>query len=89
MNPDRYAVVVGEHNRRVFEGIEVVHHVDEVINHENYTPSPDNNDIALLKLTEPIRWNPHTVPICLPTVDAEVGRTCYITGWGKAKGVFN
>ena len=89
MNPDRYAVVVGEHNRRVFAGIEVVHHVAEVINHENYNPSTTNNDIALLKLTDPIRWNQHTVPICFPTADAEVGRTCYTTGWGDTEGLFN
>ena len=89
MKPNTYAVVVAQHNRRVFEGIEIVYHVDEVINHENYNPSTTNNDIALLKLTNPIRWNQHTVPICLPKVDAKVGKTCYTTGWGNTKGLFN
>ena len=87
MNQNIYAVVVGEHNRMVFEGIEIVYHVAEVIEHENYSFTNNDNDVALLKLADPIRWNKHIVPICLPMYDAEVDKTCYTTGWGNTKGV--
>ena len=41
--------------------------------------------MALLRLSSPIRWNQHTVPICIPQEEAIVGGTCYATGWGDTK----
>ncbi|XP_067866283.1 complement factor B-like [Heterodontus francisci] len=41
--------------------------VEEVILHENFSrPSEMNNDIALLKLKDPIIFSPHMRPVCLP-----------------------
>ena len=88
MNPDSYAVVLAQHNQRVFEGFEIVYRVAEVINHENYDPGTTNNDIALLRLEMPIKWNQHTIPICLPNEDAIVDGTCYTTGWGNTEGKY-
>ncbi|XP_039748225.1 transmembrane protease serine 11D [Pararge aegeria] len=45
---------------------------------------PDRYDIALLKLTRPITYTTHILPICLPDSDIELrGKSGVIAGWGK------
>ncbi|XP_052754251.1 transmembrane protease serine 12 [Galleria mellonella] len=45
---------------------------------------PDRYDIALLKLSRPITYMSHILPICLPDFDLELqGRSGVIAGWGK------
>ncbi|KAL0859125.1 hypothetical protein ABMA27_010961 [Loxostege sticticalis] len=45
---------------------------------------PDRYDIALLKLSRPITYMSHILPICLPEADIELrGRAGVIAGWGK------
>uniref|UniRef100_UPI00398E63DF serine protease 55-like n=1 Tax=Pristiophorus japonicus TaxID=55135 RepID=UPI00398E63DF len=42
-------------------------HVEEVIIHENFSrPSEMNNDIALLKVKDHIKFSSHVRPVCLP-----------------------
>ncbi|XP_022354335.1 probable threonine protease PRSS50 [Enhydra lutris kenyoni] len=45
------------------------------------------HDIALLKLTWPLKYNKYVWPICLPGLDFEVkdGSLCTVTGWGHPK----
>ncbi|CAB3241745.1 unnamed protein product [Arctia plantaginis] len=44
---------------------------------------PDRYDIALLKLSRPITYTSHILPICLPERDIELrGRAGVIAGWG-------
>ena len=46
------------------------------------------NDIALFKLDRPVDFNEYTIPVCLPeeyegtSLDALVGRTSNVIGWG-------
>ena len=46
------------------------------------------NDIALFKLDRPVDLNEYTIPVCLPeeyegtSLDALVGRTSNVIGWG-------
>ena len=87
MQPNSLAVIVAQHDKRVFEGFEVVYHVAEIVSHEDYDTSTQNNDIALLRLEMPIKWNEHTVPICLPTEEPVVDGMCYTTGWGSTQGM--
>ena len=44
----------------------------------------DNNDIALIELTEPLRFSDRIQPICLPDAQACLpeGTKCAATGWG-------
>ncbi|XP_068622184.1 trypsin-4 [Battus philenor] len=45
---------------------------------------PDRYDIALLKLSRPITYTGHILPICLPELDLELrGKSGVIAGWGK------
>ena len=76
-------VRVGEHKMDVKEGYEENYYVEKVIMHPLYGNL--NNDIALLKLDEPVKMNSHVQPACLPENQPPVGTKCFITGWGKTK----
>jgi hypothetical protein len=42
------------------------------------------NDIAALKMVEPLDFQPNAIPICLPEGNDElVGRIGTVTGWGR------
>ncbi|KAG5899669.1 hypothetical protein JTB14_015159 [Gonioctena quinquepunctata] len=63
----------------------------QIISHEFYTKSTLRNDIALMKLSSPARFNRYVRPICLPS-EATAGRDfvrgpsagtiCTTVGWG-------
>ncbi|KAL7877113.1 hypothetical protein SRHO_G00037560 [Serrasalmus rhombeus] len=46
------------------------------------------NDIALVRLAEPITNTPEISPVCLPKPEAlmPAGHICYVTSWGDKKG---
>ncbi|XP_064453031.1 putative serine protease 46 isoform X2 [Mirounga angustirostris] len=49
-----------------------------------------SQDIALLKLRDPISWSPLIQPVCLPSnrFKPSVGTMCWVIGWGhKSTGV--
>ncbi|XP_070589907.1 plasminogen [Erythrolamprus reginae] len=49
---------------------------------------PHRTDIALLKLSSPVKITNEVIPICLPSANTVVagGTECYVTGWGDTKG---
>ncbi|XP_066138197.1 uncharacterized protein ndl [Euwallacea fornicatus] len=62
-----------------------------VIFHERYDKENLRNDIALMKLSAPIRYNRHVRPICLPSENSvgqdylkapSFGTVCTTVGWG-------
>lgn len=63
----------------------------EIVAHENYDSNNLKNDIALMRLNSPIRYNKYVRPICLPS-ETTAGRDfllgpppntiCSIVGWG-------
>ncbi|KAG9349644.1 hypothetical protein JZ751_028092 [Albula glossodonta] len=70
MNQSRtFYVILGEFDREVKEGNEVMHMVEQVLIHRYYVPETYHNDIALIKLQKPIRFTPFILPACLPTSD--------------------
>lgn len=44
-----------------------------------------SNDIALIKLSEPVTLGDHVQPACIPPADTLLSNLypCYITGWGR------
>ncbi|KAL9964706.1 hypothetical protein ACROYT_G028382 [Oculina patagonica] len=79
-----FNVTVGELHRGVNEGTEQNIPVEKIILHNNFKFDIHSleNDIALMKLKQPILFNAHVSPICLPDFDFDVGTSCYVTGWG-------
>uniref|UniRef100_A0ABM5FVB4 Transmembrane protease serine 3 n=1 Tax=Pogona vitticeps TaxID=103695 RepID=A0ABM5FVB4_9SAUR len=58
--------------------------VDKIIYHKNYKPKTMKNDIALIKLANPLVLNGLIEPICLPNFGEHFpeGKMCWISGWG-------
>lgn len=60
------------------------HEVDEVVVHENFKSGPLHNDVALLFLKTPVKYQQHVAPICLPPPNTRFDKNrCFISGWGK------
>ncbi|NWW59329.1 ACRO protein, partial [Ifrita kowaldi] len=53
--------------------------------HEHYTPGEERNDIALLKLDQPVVCSRYVQLGCVPeaTLNVLELKTCYIAGWGS------
>ncbi|GFU30388.1 clotting factor B [Nephila pilipes] len=81
--PTRYSVRVG--SIKVLEGTQ--HLIDEIIIHPQYIPRQHYNDIAVIRLKEPINFENNVQPICLPTAEEIrrkklLGKEVTVTGWG-------
>jgi len=81
------SVTFGKLNR--YENIQGVTHTStvQVIEHPNYDEYTTNNDIALLKLNNPVPgFNDYVKPVCMATTADEYIEydrdTCYVIGWG-------
>ena len=67
----------------------------EIIQHPNYNSNTYNNDIALIRLDDPIQFSDEVQPvllICDQQVELgaeDVGQTSWITGWGNDQGTAN
>ncbi|XP_013421746.1 chymotrypsinogen A-like [Lingula anatina] len=87
---DDYQVVFGDHNQDPSSGREVIARVSRIIKHEHYgSDGPGfRNDIALLKLSQPVQFTRYIQPACLPTVNNVFTSSdeCLILGWGETKG---
>lgn len=83
-SPSSITVVAGEYNLAVSSGDEQVRKVEALLLHEHYDGTTNTNDIALIKLAEPLVMNEMVKPIELPgqmeLVDANT--LCTTTGWG-------
>ncbi|XP_034354771.1 serine protease 55-like [Arvicanthis niloticus] len=54
-----------------------------IIRHKDFQRHTMNNDIALLLLAEPLRFNEMTMPICMPPQPAPASwHECWVAGWG-------
>jgi V8-like Glu-specific endopeptidase len=76
-------VVAGLHDRsnkntgRV-QNIGVTH----IFNHEQYNSVTQVNDIAILRLSQPVQLNTYVNLICLPGPDPQESATVTVAGWG-------
>ncbi|RWS26215.1 trypsin-1-like protein [Leptotrombidium deliense] len=60
----------------------VYNHVNKIIVHQNFDRSLGHNDIALLKLKNPIKFTWKIKPICLPPANADQSGSLTVAGWG-------
>ncbi|NWU97385.1 PROC protein, partial [Upupa epops] len=86
-------VRLGKYHRFRAESDEQTVWVDKYVSHENYTKDTSDNDIAMLRLAEPVMYSKYVLPICLPTrglAERELTRTgkeMVVTGWGSTSDV--
>ena len=45
-----------------------------------YTTAQHDNDIALLRLKQPVFFNKFMSPVCLPEDDYTAGEKCFVSG---------
>lgn len=76
-------ILIGEYNRSRIDGTEQQIPVEKVIVHRQYSTTTLDYDIALLQLKQPMVFNAHVSPVCLPTFDFPPNTACYVTGWGR------
>ncbi|KAL4240876.1 hypothetical protein ACF0H5_001661 [Mactra antiquata] len=91
-NPLRWQVYVGKHHLDRKDSTEALHHVKQIFMHPAYDNITLENDIALLRLEEPIIYNERVKPICVPPTRYRVvpiNYPCYTTGWGDTRGTGN
>ncbi|XP_076752173.1 uncharacterized protein LOC143424158 [Xylocopa sonorina] len=62
---------------------EQVLRVDHISLHPDYIDNGFINDIAMLRLEEPVIFSDYVRPICLPQLEPKSGTTCTVTGWGQ------
>ncbi|KAF0046323.1 hypothetical protein F2P81_002852 [Scophthalmus maximus] len=70
MNQSRFIYVkLGEFDTLVDHGNEATHYVETIVTHNKYRPETYHNDIALIKLTKPIKFSRFILPACIPEQD--------------------
>ncbi|XP_075071855.1 trypsin-like [Mixophyes fleayi] len=79
----RIEVRLGEHDIEVLEGTEQFIASAKIIRHPNYNSYMLDNDIMLIKLSQPATLNTRIQAIRLPTHCDVAGTQCLISGWGN------
>ncbi|KFD49526.1 hypothetical protein M514_09637 [Trichuris suis] len=80
------AAIVGAHNvdieEKSFVYVGVRNYISYLYNYDN-----DDNDITLLRLSEPVQYTKYVSPICIATTfkPKNPPKTCFGAGWGKTK----
>ncbi|KAE8622089.1 hypothetical protein XENTR_v10005089 [Xenopus tropicalis] len=61
-----------------------VRYIRQIIQHEQYDPNTEKNDIALVQLNEAVQFSDRIQPACLPSSSAKLEplTECYMAGWG-------
>ncbi|XP_068276789.1 acrosin-like [Nyctibius grandis] len=62
-----------------------VRNIARLLVHENYAHGPEENDIALLVLDQPVQCGYYVQLACVPDFSLRVSEltTCYVSGWGS------
>lgn len=61
--------------------------VKKIISHPDYNRMNFDYDIALLELSQPLKFTNTIQPICLPSSSHvfPAGMVCWVTGWGTLR----
>ncbi|XP_001361678.3 trypsin-1 [Drosophila pseudoobscura] len=83
---ERITVRLLDHNRKMSHTQKIDRNVAEVITHPKYNARNYDNDIAIIKLDEPVQFDEVLHPVCMPTPGRSFkGETGIVTGWGALK----
>lgn len=83
---ERISVRLLEHNRKMSNFQKIDRNVTEIITHPKYNARTYDNDIAIIKLNEPVEMTELLHPVCMPTPGKSFkGELGTVTGWGALK----
>jgi len=79
-----YRIVLGDTDRLQRTGREQEFRIVDIVLHKGWNDRTFDNDIALLRIDRPARFNSYVQPACLPGKydRPRIGSNCYVTGWG-------
>lgn len=83
-----YVVRMGDHNMDVNEDSEVEIFIEDFYIHEEFRKGQHmNNDLAVVILKRPVRFNDYIQPVCMPSNSLQYhpGMNCTISGWGSVQ----
>lgn len=83
-----YFIRMGDHYADIAESSEIDSYIENWYIHEKFRDTKHmNNDIAIILLKTPVKFNDYIQPICLPDKDHQLqtNQTCTISGWGSIK----
>lgn len=85
-DPNKLTIRILEHDWNSIGSKIQEFQVEKIIKHSAYSTANYNNDIALLKLKEPITFRGSMRPACLPKQEKTfAGKKGIVTGWGAVK----
>lgn len=83
---ERISVRLLEHDRKMSHFLKIDRKVADIITHPKYNARTYDNDIAIIKLDEPVEMTELMHPVCMPTPGKSFkGETGTVTGWGALK----
>uniref|UniRef100_A0A667XE49 Peptidase S1 domain-containing protein n=1 Tax=Myripristis murdjan TaxID=586833 RepID=A0A667XE49_9TELE len=80
-----WTVALGRQNQEGNNPNEVLRNVTRILVHPNYDSDTSDNDIALLRLSSPVKFTDYIRPVCLAASDSVFnnGTDSWVTGWGR------
>lgn len=87
-DPRNWTIAIGKYHKYCTDTTERQLQVEKILMHPDYVKRTNENDIALLKLSQAIDYNCRVRPICLPMGPQHllIGEKCWIAGWGMTLG---
>lgn len=78
-------VYLGRHRQEGNNPHEVRRGVLMIARHPNYDIPTSNNDVALIRLSYPVRYTAFIKPVCLASSTSVfiTGTESWVTGWGR------
>lgn len=83
-----YFIRLGDHHSEIAESSEVEVFIENLYIHEDFRKGQHmNNDLAIIVLKSPVRFNDYIQPVCMPSKEVAYteGMNCTISGWGSVQ----
>ena len=79
-NENSIQIRVGQHN---IQDPQPFLQVEKIIKRSDYDSVNQYNDIALIKLKQPVKYSKIISPVCLPSSDVKDPQGLFVAGWGR------
>ena len=77
-------VLIGAYNLAEEAHSFVVRKAGIIVVHPLFNPDTYENDVALLRFINPVRYQANIIPVCLPEEKSDFeGQMARISGWGR------
>ncbi|XP_076007854.1 serine protease 27 isoform X2 [Genypterus blacodes] len=82
-----YIIYAGRYQLNGFNQYQTRHYVSRIVIPSGYQEPHMGKDVALVRLSSPVKWSDHIFPVCLPDAGTlfPAGMRCFVTGWGNIR----